>query len=677
MNPARQLGVSALAIALMLASSARCDQPFINEVLGGCGDVPAGQFVEIGFSAARNDWAGCVQLEFRDEAGGLLGTFEFTTNPAAASSANTALVATEAFAALPGAPRPDFIMPPLVATPAGEICLRDTGRPACEALDHCLAYGGPTPRRPDRQAPLPLGGELSLRHPLEYFLDFGLPYELVPPTPKNAAGIASGLRCLDRALVAQGERLFFEETFDGNGRTCGTCHPAGEAFAIGPTAVAALPPTDPLFVAEAVPGLADLERPPLLRGPRALILENVDGFGLPHVFRGTPHLLNVGGTAPYGFSGDVPDLRTFAANAVRQHFPRSLARIPGADFREPTEDELAAMEAFMQSLVAGNPGGAFVYELALDPSASRGRDLFFGKGQCGFCHNGPFFSASFFGEPFALRFDTGVTRRPNNVIPPPECPDCPPIGPLEHDRSFDTPTLLGIRDTAPFFHDNSAATLRDAVAHYASPSFNQSPAASFVGRIELTAADIDDVTAFLESLTACGNGALDAGEACDDGNVLDGDCCSAACDVAAAEGLSCDDGNTCTTATECRSGRCVRVDAEVCGGRSCTASDVLTPAVATCALASLGAPPRECPVRAARVQRSLDRAVRLVEGAMGADSAARTRKMLKRAAGTFGHAGRLAFGSPIPGCLDDAGVAAFDAQTRTLCLRECAAGRGR
>ena len=27
-------------------------------------------------------------------------------------------------------------------------------------------------------------------------------------------------------LVTQGEDIFFNETFDGNGRTCGTCHPA-------------------------------------------------------------------------------------------------------------------------------------------------------------------------------------------------------------------------------------------------------------------------------------------------------------------------------------------------------------------------------------------------------------------------------------------------------------------
>src|SRR5262249_13829422 len=37
----------------------------------------------------------------------------------------------------------------------------------------------------------------------------------------------------------------------------------------------------------------------------------------------------------------------------------------------------------------------------------------------------------------------------------------------------------------------------------------------------------------------CGNGVLDPGEMCDDGNQLNGDCCSATCDSAAPEGTSC------------------------------------------------------------------------------------------------------------------------------------------
>jgi cysteine-rich repeat protein len=44
----------------------------------------------------------------------------------------------------------------------------------------------------------------------------------------------------------------------------------------------------------------------------------------------------------------------------------------------------------------------------------------------------------------------------------------------------------------------------------------------------------------------CGNGVLDAGEACDDGNRQNGDCCSSTCTYEAAGGKCTSDGNDCT-----------------------------------------------------------------------------------------------------------------------------------
>src|SRR5882724_6836796 len=80
--------------------------------------------------------------------------------------------------------------------------------------------------------------------------------------------------------ISRGARLFFEETFRGNGRTCGTCHPANNNFTI-----------DPEFIA----ALAQLERPQLMRS-FGLILENLDGFDDPtrkFVMRGVPHTLGL------------------------------------------------------------------------------------------------------------------------------------------------------------------------------------------------------------------------------------------------------------------------------------------------------------------------------------------------------------------------------------------------
>lgn len=55
-----------------------------------------------------------------------------------------------------------------------------------------------------------------------------------------------------------------------------------------------------------------------------------------------------------GWSGDgAPEsgsLRSFAVGAVIQHFTNTLNRVPGVDFRLPTDEELDALEAFQFSL---------------------------------------------------------------------------------------------------------------------------------------------------------------------------------------------------------------------------------------------------------------------------------------------------------------------------------------
>ena len=90
-------------------------------------------------------------------------------------------------------------------------------------------------------------------------------YWALPRPPRQLESSSSGASGggsvkLDK-LISQGAELFFEETFKGNGRTCGTCHPASNNFTIDPAFIATLPANDPLFVAEFNPALARLERP--------------------------------------------------------------------------------------------------------------------------------------------------------------------------------------------------------------------------------------------------------------------------------------------------------------------------------------------------------------------------------------------------------------------------------
>ena len=108
-----------------------------------------------------------------------------------------------------------------------------------------------------------------------------------------AAFVPSAVEAQNRnQLIERGRELFTNETFNGNGRTCATCHPATNNFTIDPAFIAKLPRTDPLFVAETNPDLAELEDSKALR-QRALFRENVDGFDRPAVLRGVPHTLGL------------------------------------------------------------------------------------------------------------------------------------------------------------------------------------------------------------------------------------------------------------------------------------------------------------------------------------------------------------------------------------------------
>lgn len=310
---------------------------------------------------------------------------------------------------------------------------------------------------------------------------------------------------LDPALVEEGRRIFNEETFDGNGRTCASCHPAQNNFTLSPAFVASLPADDPLFVAEFDPALAQLENPALMRGPQVLILENIDGFDKPPMFRGTPHIFDSALTAPFGLSSQVPNLRAFCAGAVMQHFPKTLNRIPGVDFRVPTEFELEALEAYQLSVFGRRDFNYDLNQLVKTPQEQRGKDLFFGKGKCFMCHNGPALGGGGFNG--ITQFNVGITRLPESTIPPVQCPECGPLGVREAggNRLFDVPPLFGIPGTGPYFHDNSRPTLRRSVDFYDSPFFNQSPAAQIVGPIDMVPVEMDDLAGFLGVLTTCGN----------------------------------------------------------------------------------------------------------------------------------------------------------------------------
>jgi len=349
-------------------------------------------------------------------------------------------------------------------------------------------------------------------------------------------------------LATQGEDIFFNETFNGNGRTCGTCHRATENFTLTTDFIASLPADDPLFVAENVPALkfgdpANLdangnpqrfENPNLMRA-FGLIIENQDSMEyLQSRFnmRGVPHISGMSATidaplqeltppeervgwsgdgAPSGVIGGITTsgrLDDFMVGAIVQHFPRSVNRSlagPNPDFRLPTAQEIDAMEAFLLSVGRHNElelHDGFPNELVLkDAGAEAGKVLFRdgvsgGTARCGACHSNAGANVDSGSNPGNRNYNIGVEQFLQNRLNDPEFtvvgeprpvdggfgtnPDGDFSSLVEQpgyvnenfgDMTFNTPSLIEAADTPPFFHNNAAATIEDAIRFFNSPEF--------------------------------------------------------------------------------------------------------------------------------------------------------------------------------------------------------------
>jgi len=356
----------------------------------------------------------------------------------------------------------------------------------------------------------------------------------------------------DAALINEGRELFFKETFNGNGRTCGTCHPEDNNFTIDPEFIATLPDNDPLFVAERPepnPLAENFEKPALMR-KLGLILENTNGFDdLENDFtmRSVPHMLamrssitapsdsaNDGTSVPpderTGWSGDGSPvdggvsphlrgtLRDFTVGAIRQHFTKTLNREAGIDFRLASEHELDAIEAFMLSLGRQEAAEDLSGYTLRDERAERGRLNYMGEGlangvPCNACHfNGGANTDPDFDFPagitpaafeqsnrsFAPRVEE-LLDQPGDVLAGDELPFDDGFG--SGTDLFNVPSVIEAADTGPFFHSNQIDTVEGMIAFYTSQRHlrNGEVLPAIVG---MNGAQLANVGAFIRVLNA-------------------------------------------------------------------------------------------------------------------------------------------------------------------------------
>ena len=336
--------------------------------------------------------------------------------------------------------------------------------------------------------------------------------------------------------VCVGAELFLRETFEGNGRTCFTCHRPERNFTIDPEFIATLPSNDPLFVAEFNPVLANLERPEQLRA-RGLILENVDGTepdpNVKFVLRTVPHNLSMGTSIKRpsgspnppadrtGWGGDgAPEqgrLADFIQGAINQHYPKSLNRVPGVDFRNATEDERQLVALFMTELGRKNEIDLNSTPFS-DSGAETGRQRFLTVG-CNGCHRNA--GANTGGSNQNRNFDIGSETTRNAALS--SFPLDGGFGALPAnsdgsfgDGTFNSPPLIEAADTGPFYHTDttiqgapkhntpSAVTIEQATAFYATPAFANSPAGGG-SPLPINGTDIDNIGRFLRALNAVFN----------------------------------------------------------------------------------------------------------------------------------------------------------------------------
>jgi cytochrome c peroxidase len=269
--------------------------------------------------------------------------------------------------------------------------------------------------------------------------------------------------------IALGRTLFFDPRLSGDGSlSCASCHDPKKRFSDGrPVAV---------------------------------------GHARTRLKRNTPALLNLAGRAPYFWDGRTASLEAQALHPLVSPdemaqdlaaLERMLAADPAyaARFREAFGSEggsratlARALAAFERTLVS--TGSRYDRYLLGDTSAltaeeAWGLRLFAGKGECTTCHLGPLLTDNGFHNVGVAGDDPG---RPE------------PLGDRGVRATFKTPSLRDVARTAPYFHNGSAATLEDVIAHYVRGGEAGAPQARDIHPLPLTPEEQRALVAFLRAL---------------------------------------------------------------------------------------------------------------------------------------------------------------------------------
>lgn len=268
---------------------------------------------------------------------------------------------------------------------------------------------------------------------------------------------------------------------------------------------------DPILSSDRTISCASCHKPEFAFADNAPVSKGVGGaLGT----RNTPSVMNSTARVSFFWDGRARSLEEQARfpieNPVEMNLPieQALERLNADPYYSAEFQRLYGGPATVKSL--GSALAAFQktlettnspydrYQLgdddALSPAAKRGRLLFIDKANCATCHAGEDFTSDRF-ENIGLYNGKELNDRGRGAI----------TGLPQDDGMFKVPGLRNVALTAPYMHNGMFATLREVVEYYNDPDRFVSDSINRDAKLDkplgLTEDEIDDIVAFLESLT--------------------------------------------------------------------------------------------------------------------------------------------------------------------------------
>jgi len=185
-----------------------------------------------------------------------------------------------------------------------------------------------------------------------------------------------------------------------------------------------------------------------------------------------------------GQLGGVPADVAATLNGIADY----KAEFQAAFQKDASEETIVhALASFLRTLRSGNSD---FDKKTLSADQKAGQELFSGKAGCATCHVPGLFTDKTY-------HNVGIGMNAEN----PDVGRAKPSKDESKTGAFKTPSLRDVAKTAPYFHDGSVATLKEAVKLMTSGGIDNKYKDGLMIDRNLTDKEIDQLVAFLEALT--------------------------------------------------------------------------------------------------------------------------------------------------------------------------------